>query len=434
MESKNGKRRVLHAADIHLDSPLQKLQSYEDAPVDQIRGASRRALENMVELAIDEAVDLVVIAGDLYDGDWRDQNTGLFFVGQAAKLVGAGIPVVVIRGNHDAANIMTSSLPLPKNPDGSDIMMASAKVDCRTFESLGISVHGRSFSKRAETKDLSKRYPKPHAGMFNLGLLHTSLTGAEGHDSYSPCTPIQLTDKEYDYWALGHVHLRGSHGIEAGAPIVFSGNVQGRHIRETGEKGCIIVDIDSRNEATHSFHPLDVVRWEVCHLDARSIEHTDEIIDQFESWLNQKIGEAAGRMIVSRVSVEGPCNIHNALHQNRNRIESSLRAIAVAHGDGKAWLEKLRMKTTTPNDTIDVGDLEGPLASVAKVVDDIRLSEDRADLVKRELSSLLTKLPLELHAYSGAFSTENFDQTDELIESAAADLLGRIQGSEATKQ
>ena len=115
-------RKILHAADIHLDSPLQKLDQYENAPVDRIRSASRRALENMVQLAIAESVDLVVIAGDLYDGDWTDQNTGLFFVNQANQLVSSGIPMAVIRGNHDAMNLMTSSLPLPKNPDGSQIL------------------------------------------------------------------------------------------------------------------------------------------------------------------------------------------------------------------------------------------------------------------------------------------------------------------------
>ena len=222
-------RKILHAADIHLDSPLQKLDVYENAPVEQIRGASRRALENLVQLAIDQTVDLVVIAGDLYDGDWPDQNTGLFFVSQAARLVNAGIPLVVIRGNHDAANVMTATLPLPTNPDGSEIMLSSEQVDSRLFESIGIAVHGRSFRSRAETENMALAYPQPRSGLFNLGLLHTSLTGVEGHEPYAPCTPAQLADKNYDYWALGHVHTRAMCGLKDAAPVVFSGNVQGRH-------------------------------------------------------------------------------------------------------------------------------------------------------------------------------------------------------------
>jgi len=93
----------LHAADIHLDSPLLKLEHYDGAPVEDLRQATRRALENLVELAVVESVDFVLIAGDLYDGDWKDYNTGLYFVSQMTRLREAGIPVYIIAGNHDAA-------------------------------------------------------------------------------------------------------------------------------------------------------------------------------------------------------------------------------------------------------------------------------------------------------------------------------------------
>src|SRR5580698_10552738 len=93
----------LHAADIHLDSPLKGLERYENAPVGRIRGATRRAFTRLIDLAVEKAVDFVLIAGDLYDGDWRDYNTGLFLGGQLGHLRDAGIPVIVISGNHDAA-------------------------------------------------------------------------------------------------------------------------------------------------------------------------------------------------------------------------------------------------------------------------------------------------------------------------------------------
>src|SRR5690606_6510632 len=122
-------RKILHAADVHLDSPLQNLEAYPDAPVDSFRGATRQALANLVDLAIAQRVDLVVIAGDLYDGDWDDAHTGLFFVSQARRLRDAAIPLVVIRGNHDAALLMTQKLRLPDNPDGSALMLDHLAVD-----------------------------------------------------------------------------------------------------------------------------------------------------------------------------------------------------------------------------------------------------------------------------------------------------------------
>ena len=105
--------RFIHAADVHLDSPLRGLERYEGAPVDAIRAASRRSLENLVQLALDREVDFVLIAGDLYDGDWKDHNTGLFFVRQMSRLRAAGIPVIAIAGNHDAASRMSKKLTWP---------------------------------------------------------------------------------------------------------------------------------------------------------------------------------------------------------------------------------------------------------------------------------------------------------------------------------
>src|SRR5436190_9561279 len=106
--------KFLHAADIHLDSPPVGLERYDGAPV-EIRQATRRALENLVQLALDEQVAFVLIAGDLYDRDWRDYRTGLFFVNQMARLRQAKIPVFAIAGNHDAANKMTRTLRMQAN-------------------------------------------------------------------------------------------------------------------------------------------------------------------------------------------------------------------------------------------------------------------------------------------------------------------------------
>ena len=107
--------KFIHSADIHLDSPLQRLEAYEGAPVEEIRQASRRAFENLVDLAIDEAVDFVLIVGDLFDGDWKDYNTGLYFIKQVRRLGEARIQVFIVSGNHDAAGQMTRALPYPDN-------------------------------------------------------------------------------------------------------------------------------------------------------------------------------------------------------------------------------------------------------------------------------------------------------------------------------
>ena len=434
-------RKILHAADIHLDSPLQKLGSYEGAPADQIRGASRRALENLVRLAIDEAVDLVLVAGDLYDGDWTDQNTGLFFVAQASKLVDAGIPIVVIRGNHDAANRMTSSLPLPKNPDGSEIMMRADQVDLRQFESIGIAVHGRSFQSRAESDNLAAGYPSPLGGMFNVGLLHTSLTGAEGHDPYAPCTPAQLADKRYDYWALGHVHTRANHAIEGAAPVMFSGNLQGRHIRESGPKGCVIVDIDSRGGCNTRFCELDVVRWQLCQINVSELQHPDEVIDEFQRWLTESLHDSDHRLLVVRVELVGQSEMNHVLRRNQTHWKSSLQAQAVSYGHDRVWLEDLKIRCTEPTDHPLLVDLDGPLESLDFVISELKNAElkntglnnedDLLTVLEEELQSLAKKLPLELTTGDPVLAMNDPAWVNELLESATSEVLGRLQQREA---
>ena len=168
----------IHAADPHLDSPLQGLESHEGAPVALIRGATRRAMENLVQLAIDEQIDFLVIAGDVYDGDWKDYNTGLFFRGQMARLASKGIPVYLIAGNHDAASVISKKLGLPENVH----VFSTRAAESKEVAEIPAVIHGRGFPNRAVPENLAKDYPPAVPGKFNLGLLHTSLTGKPGHD------------------------------------------------------------------------------------------------------------------------------------------------------------------------------------------------------------------------------------------------------------
>ena len=164
----------LHAADIHLDSPLKGLERYESAPVESIRSATRRAFVRLIDLALERRVDFVLIAGDLYDGDWRDYNTGLFLTGQLGRLSEARVPVVLIAGNHDAANKMTRALRLPEGVH----LLASDRPETVALRDLDVLVHGQSFATQMVTEDLAAGYPAADRGAINIGLLHTCLGGA----------------------------------------------------------------------------------------------------------------------------------------------------------------------------------------------------------------------------------------------------------------
>lgn len=340
--------KFLHAADVHLDSPLRGLRNKSGAPVESIRTASRRALENLVGLAINERVDFVVIAGDLFDGDRDNYDTSLFFVRQAAKLKEAGIPLLLIWGNHDAQSKMLRTVTWPDNVK----VFGVSAAETMTGESLGIDaplgVHGWSFSMASEQRNLASAYPKPISGCFNLGLLHTSLTGAEGHDNYAPCTLDDLAARGYDYWALGHIHLRDwlPRAQEAGAaPVVFPGNLQGRHIKETGAKGCYLIEADASGVKSQTFYPLDVFRWETLTLDATNCSALDDFYDLCASKLQLAYQSAENRKLALRVTCAGHGLVFDEFAARPARAEAELTRLLLELYDEQIWLESLRFET-----------------------------------------------------------------------------------------
>ncbi|MFT8807866.1 metallophosphoesterase family protein [Gluconobacter sp.] len=339
--------RFLHAADIHLDSPLRGLSRYEGLPEAEIRGSTRRALDRLVETALTEKVDFVVLAGDLYDGSWQDVGTGLYMVRALSRLVQAGIRVVTLSGNHDAQSVIARELPLP---DGIDHFSYDAP---QTFHwpELGVALHGQSFRDRHVTQDMTRNYPAPVAGCFNIGVLHTSLSGYGAHETYAPCSVETLSARGYDYWALGHVHARE---IVCEHPwIVFPGVLQGRHARETGPCGCALVTVEDGIVRSVEFVECDVVRWCRLELDISGMQGMDAVLGAARREMEQALSDAGGRTVIARIVLSGQSVLHDRLCASQTWKED-LRGIAVSLAQGGAQgmvgiaLEKIRNETSAP--------------------------------------------------------------------------------------
>ena len=381
-----GSFSFIHAADVHLDSPLHGLARYDGVPVEEVRGATRAAFDRLIDAAIDRRVDFVIISGDLYDGDWRDMGTGLYFTAAMGRLGRAGISVYLLAGNHDAASVITKHLPKSPNVH----TFKTNKPETHRIDRLGVALHGRSFAEREIYENLAAGYPAAVPGAFNIGLLHTALGGYAAHAAYAPCTPQELAAKGYDYWALGHVH---DHAVLATDPyIVFPGNLQGRNIREQGPKGVVLVAVENGEVARLTPVPLDVVRWARVAVDAAGTTDITELHAHIRAAIRQaRDALAEERPLLLRVSVSGATALHGALQDVATALRDDVRGIA-AEVATDLWIEKVEVRTSS---------IEAPRPAVstgAVSMDDIGGLLGTADdrliaALKAEFAPFLASLP-----------------------------------------
>ena len=360
----------IHAADLHIDSPLRGLDSYDGAPVERLRGATRQALIALVDLAIEHKVAIVLLAGDIYDGSWADFRTGLFFREQMLRLTRAGVLVFIVKGNHDAESQITRQLP---DVDGVH-MFSSLKSETIEVEALGVAIHGRSFPNRAVPEDLLPNYPAPISGRFNIGILHTSLTGREGHDPYAPTSVEVMCDKGYDYFALGHVHKREV-VRESHPRIVFPGNIQGRHAKETGPKGCELVTVEGGIISAAEFVPLDVLRWHQVELDVSGLTSVDALARAFAAQAPVFVGSDRDKLHAVRLRVHGESALHRVEAEQPGSIAAAIQAATQDLEDLDVWIEQVQLDMRSPFDRRAAADRNDAVGEVVRLVDAIGSDE-----------------------------------------------------------
>lgn len=377
--------RFIHAADIHLDSPLKGLANRHNLPTDKILAATRDALVNLVTLAIDQKVDFVLLAGDIYDGDPEDLKANFHFNQQMGRLNQKNIKVVMITGNHDAKSKISKPLSPPKNLT---ILSAHQPESCEiTKEGEVIAIiHGQGFLNQAEPRNLASTYPAPVAGKLNIGILHTSLDGREGHANYAPTTPNELINKGYSYWALGHVHTREV--VHEKPYIIFPGNIQGRHIRETGAKGCYLVTFNDNREAQLEFKPLDVFRWEAITVNLDGIEEESDFEGRLAETVESKKLPFNEIPHGIRIILKGKTSLHSWLICSQNRISENIQGIFDGISAGTLFLEQIKVETSnestaTQNDALG----EDALSILKQEIEKLKKNP-------KDLETLLKETPL----------------------------------------
>lgn len=423
--------RFLHTADIHLDSPLRSLALRDSEIADMIGNATRQAFQRTIDLCLEEQVDALLIAGDLYDGDLKSMKTAIFFGAQIRRLADAGIRAFIVRGNHDAESRITKQLSLPPAAH-----VFSGRAESVEIEGKGVVVHGISFANPAAPESLLPKFKAPKAGFFNIGMLHTSLAGAEGHDTYAPCSVKDLFDHGFDYWALGHIHKRQV-AAEGRRRAVMPGIPQGRHIGESGAKSVTLVTLEDDGDVTLEERQVAVATFALVPVDLGGLQEWAEVLRSMETALRRARADTAAEHLVARVVLSGETALATRLRRDNDVLRDEARQFASALS--KTAVEKVSLGALKASAALPPSGGGDPFVDLQRlIVDEIQHAESFHAEVRDLVTSLQKNLPPELRdaLFSDWLSSDLEDREgagkawlERLIREGSDDVLARLQGS-----
>lgn len=380
--------RFIHAADIHLDSPLRSLALRDPRLAEFVSNASRQVFSRIVDLCLDEQVNALVLAGDLYDGEQTSMKTARFLAEQLRRLNSTGIKVFIIRGNHDALSKITKELVLPEN-----VHLFGGRADAvdipRDRGETPIVIHGLSFTKPHAAESLLPKYRPPVPDAINIGVMHTSLDGSPPHDVYAPCSTAELLASGFRYWALGHIHKRST--TEGPCAVVMPGIPQGRDVGEHGPKSVTLTSVLDDGAITTEERVVSLAQFERIAVDASAVGSWSDLAARVEKALGEAADRSASDHVVARLAVSGA----TSLAWNIRRDADLLRTEAEARAEtiGNVWIEKIDIDCRRP-----VVDLESadPVEALRRTMsDEIVGSEAFRTEADGIVNDLLSQLPPE---------------------------------------
>ena len=413
--------RFVHAADIHLDSPLRSLALRDPDLAELIGNATRRAFSRIIDICIDEQVDALVLAGDLYDGDQTSMKTARFLAEQLGRLDRVGVRTFIVRGNHDALSRVTRELTLP---DSVKVFggRAEAIMVARAADETPVCIHGLSFAQPQAPESLLARYRPAVSGAVNIGILHTSLAGAPGHDSYAPCSAAELDATGFDYWALGHIHKRTV--AQGRATIVMPGMPQGRDINEAGAKSVTLATIRDDRTVAIEERVTSVAEFSRIIVDVGGIDAWGDLVRNAGRALEQARENARSEHLVARVGVVGATPLAWRLRSDVDLLneEIALRASVL----GKCWIEKIEIECRPP--AVASAPSADPRVELGRLVAEDVLPSDGFKIEARAIAEELRhQMPADSRALLGADEAAFDAAIDALAAQGADDVLARLQ-------
>ncbi|MGE7761151.1 metallophosphoesterase family protein [Peribacillus sp. NPDC097895] len=307
--------KFIHAADLHLDTPFSGLKDLPLSILKELRESPFKAFQKIINEAIYHRVDFIVLSGDLFDGENRSLRTQVRFRTEMEKLEQHQIPAYIIHGNHDHLSGSWITVKLPDN-----VYVFSGQTEVKTFEKTdGTTVHlyGFSYPRRHVRERMIETYIKAEGADYHIGLLHGNLEGHSEHSPYSPFSLKELAAKDFDYWALGHIH---KHQVVSEDPLViYSGNIQGRNRKECGVKGCLLVELDGDTKR-HSFIETSEVIWDSVTIKPSADGGFDALYKQCREVIEQKGFDGRSYLLEMKLDVGGAADACGEYLEELTRI------------------------------------------------------------------------------------------------------------------
>lgn len=403
--------RFVHTADLHLDSPLELR---EDSLINRIGGATRQALARLVDLCIDESVDALLIAGDLFDGEVRTAETLARLNLEMRRLRDADIRVFIIYGNHDRKSGNEKALELPDN-----VHVFSGRGTPEVWSDKDAVLHGVSFTQRHVSESLLPKYRKAVPGQWNIGLMHTSIDGSEQHDVYAPCSLSALIDHGYDYWALGHIHKRRVH--HTNPAVVMPGTPQGRHINEAGACSVSLVTLTEGKAPIVEERAVRVVTFDRLSIDASGALHRNDVLDQIDHALNAYAATTDDTIRVLRLQVHGECEAAYALHDSHEVLTMEVDGLAERYDD--IAIERVALSVKPPKTPTEAS-TQNPLHGL--FTDEVLTSSTVEAMIDSEFERLGKLLPASCRSILGSSPDERQALKASLLELGTERVKARL--------
>ncbi|ASF38698.1 DNA repair exonuclease [Halobacillus halophilus] len=405
------KLRFIHAADLHLDSLFKSKSHVSKALLERLRMSTFEAFDRLIDAAIRYQVDFVLIVGDLFNEEMRSLKAQIHLRKGFERLADHAVQVYVSYGNHDFLQGAHYPIDFPENVH----IFTSQDVEAFTYKKKGealANLYGFSYVEKKVTDRKVNEYSRKGGAPLHIAMLHGSLDTNTEHDVYAPFRLEELYEKQMDYWALGHIHKRQF--LSEDPPIVYPGNIQGRSRKESGEKGCYLIDYDN-GEWKETFLSLQSFVYETISLSGEHLDTPQElerILDEAKSLVQRNDGGVMLEVILT--------STHGRLKkwQSEGLLEDWIELLNEDEGeeDHWVWIDRVRIEDKP---LLDEEDLRKGQHFTGELLREIEGLEDG------ELENCLS--PLFRHRKASRFlETLSVEEKQEIIEAAKTLTLNQL--------